>query len=120
MFIKFMHRELEQHGRSQDIGFLSSQYISQPPLSDRQLYITQRLCNNMKKLYLTPYYNSHHWQLVLICTDHKVVFLCSTHNDPPATLKQIVNKPLKNFQMKVLKINAFHVDIAKALDDNKR
>ncbi|KAK4258398.1 hypothetical protein QN277_007853 [Acacia crassicarpa] len=77
--------------------------MSQTTMEQRQEYISRRLCNVRRKVYLLPFFHSRHWQLVLMCmVENKVIFLCSTHGEPVPTLVQTINDAMKTFQIDAL------------------
>ncbi|KAI9128941.1 hypothetical protein K1719_000424 [Acacia pycnantha] len=65
----------------------------------RQEYISKRVCEVPRKVYLFPNWLGNHYQLVVMNMEsHYVIFLCSTHSDPSPTLKQIINNGMTTFQ----------------------
>ncbi|WJX36088.1 hypothetical protein P8452_24002 [Trifolium repens] len=55
------------------------------------------MCDDKKKYvtYLAPYFNNHHWQLLIINrTKLEVVFLCSLGNRPDKKIYEILDTAL--------------------------
>ncbi|KAI9118715.1 hypothetical protein K1719_010160 [Acacia pycnantha] len=99
VFIKCMHEKLVQQGRIEDFGFLCPVYASTTSKELRQEYISKRVCEVPRKVYLFPNWLGNHYQLVIMNMEsHYVIFLCSTHSDPSPTLKQIINNGMTTFQ----------------------
>ncbi|KAI9119600.1 hypothetical protein K1719_009476 [Acacia pycnantha] len=104
VFIKCMHEKLVQQARIEDFGFLCPVYASTTSKELRQEYISKRVCEVPRKVYLFPNWLGNHYQLVVMNMEsHYVIFLCSTHSDPSTTLKRIINNGMTTFQRTVKK-----------------
>ncbi|KAI9119740.1 hypothetical protein K1719_009129 [Acacia pycnantha] len=105
---KCMHEKLVEQGRIEDFGFLCPVYASTTSKELRQEYISKRVCEVPRKVYLFPNWLGNHYRLVVMnMVSHYVIFLCSTHSDPSPTLKQIINNGMTTFQRTVKKRRGF-------------
>ncbi|KAL5190592.1 hypothetical protein HKD37_04G009993 [Glycine soja] len=63
----------------------------------RENYIGRWLKEAGKEIYIAPYLNQAHWQLVVLCPgDNVVVWLCSLKKKPDAAIKGAVNSAMKS------------------------
>ncbi|WJX58839.1 hypothetical protein P8452_44250 [Trifolium repens] len=63
-----------------------------------QSYIQKKTCDDKKICYLAPYFNNHHWQLLIINpTKLEVVFLCSLGKSPDKKIYEILDTALATY-----------------------
>ncbi|WJX89930.1 hypothetical protein P8452_71884 [Trifolium repens] len=56
------------------------------------------MCDDKKICYLAPYFNNHHWQLLIINpTKLEVVFLCSLGKSPDKKIYEILDTALATY-----------------------
>ncbi|KAH1264665.1 hypothetical protein GmHk_01G000535 [Glycine max] len=85
-------------GNSDIYGFLEPQSIQRSEQSqfESESYIKSWMQSSQRDVYLGPYLNGGHWQMVVILPkEHLVVWFCSLHNRPDNYLKGIINSAIK-------------------------
>ncbi|XP_068461802.1 uncharacterized protein [Phaseolus vulgaris] len=93
-FMMFLHRVCITEGKENMYGFVDPAYTNPvgPNSTETQAYITNILEKEGKQIYLCPYINEHHWQLlVLSMVDKTAVWFCSLHKKMPTKFKDIID-----------------------------
>lgn len=84
-WLTHLHRPCVELGKSDMFRFLDPYYttLSQNDHVSVQTYIQNTMDHNKKDLYLAPYFNNHHWKLLIINPKKReVAFLCSLGKKP--------------------------------------
>ncbi|XP_068501280.1 uncharacterized protein [Phaseolus vulgaris] len=98
----FLHRVCITEGKENMYGFLDPAYTNPvgPNSTETQAYITNILEKEGKQIYLCPYINEHHWQLlVLSMVDKTAVWFCSLHKKMPTKFKDIIDTSWRGYNI---------------------
>ncbi|KEH32920.1 TNP1-like protein [Medicago truncatula] len=100
VWLTYLHRRCVELGKSGMYGFLDPYYtLDQNDRVSVQTYIQNTMDHNKKDLYLAPYFNNRHWQLLIINPKKReVTFLCSLGKKPSdKNLPVIVDSALEGY-----------------------
>ncbi|WJX55746.1 hypothetical protein P8452_41478 [Trifolium repens] len=77
-------------------GFIDPNFIQpQGDPAGSQSYITEKLIENEKDCFFVPYFNNHHWQLLIIePKTQNVVFLCSMGLKPDKNIVLVIDSAI--------------------------
>ncbi|KAH1215810.1 hypothetical protein GmHk_13G036871 [Glycine max] len=99
LWLMFIHDWSASIGYGPLYGFLEPQCIHNASSRRQECenYIGRWLKEAGKQIYIAPYLNQAHWQLVVLCPgDNVVVWFCSLKKKPDATIKGAVNSAMKS------------------------
>lgn len=102
VWLTYLHRHCVELGKSGMYGFLDPYYtLGQNDHIRVQTYIQNTMYHNKKDLYLAPYFNNHHCQLLIINPKKReVTFLCSLGKKPAdKKISAIVDLALEGYNM---------------------
>ncbi|WJX49900.1 hypothetical protein P8452_36278 [Trifolium repens] len=102
VYMKHLCTRLE---KSDMYGFIDPNFIQpQGDPAGSQSYITEKLIENEKDCFFVPYFNNHHWQLLIIePKTQNVVFLCSMGLKPDKNIVLVIDSAKDNLSiMKVV------------------
>nr|KYP33245.1 hypothetical protein KK1_045918 [Cajanus cajan] len=91
----YLNQKIEEHGYDDLYGFLEPQSIQKSGNKKEEAinYINDRIKNSQKQIYLAPYIDQNHWQLlVLYPMSNVVVWFCSLHHKPTIHVKHLVKR----------------------------
>ncbi|WJX73089.1 hypothetical protein P8452_56910 [Trifolium repens] len=99
VWLIYLHRYCMELGNNNVYGFIDPHFIhGQNERGSVQSYIQKKLCDDKKICYLAPYFNNHHWQLLIINpTKLEVVFLCSLGKRPDKKIYEILDTALTTY-----------------------
>nr|KYP32364.1 hypothetical protein KK1_046978 [Cajanus cajan] len=89
----YLNQKIEEHGYDDLYGFLEPQSIQKSGNKKEEAinYINDRIKNSQKQIYLAPYIDQNHWQLLVLCPmSNVVVWFCSLHHKPTIHVKHLV------------------------------
>ncbi|KHN19611.1 hypothetical protein glysoja_032386 [Glycine soja] len=98
LWLTFMHDWSTSIGYGSLYCFLEPQCIhnAKNKHEECQNYIARWIKESQKQLYIAPYLNQAHWQLLVMCPrDNLVVWFCSLRKKPDAAIKAAVNSFMK-------------------------
>ncbi|XP_068494933.1 uncharacterized protein [Phaseolus vulgaris] len=93
-FMMYLSRVSINDGNQDVYGFLDPYYINpiEAKKSKTKSYITYTMSTEGKQIYLCPYINEGHWQLLVLSPVYKTaVWFCSLHKKPSTHLKNIID-----------------------------
>ncbi|KAL5138023.1 hypothetical protein HKD37_10G028293 [Glycine soja] len=99
LWLMFIHDWSASIGYGPLYGFLEPQCIHNASSRRQECenYIGRWLKEAGKQIYIAPYLNQAHWQLVVLCPgDNVVVWFCSLKKKPDAAIKGAVNSAMKS------------------------
>nr|KYP70069.1 hypothetical protein KK1_009277 [Cajanus cajan] len=91
----YLNQKIEEHGYDDLYGFLEPQSIQKSGNKKEEAinYINDRIKNSQKQIYLAPYIDQNHWQLLVLCPMSNVaVWFCSLHHKPTIHVKHLVKR----------------------------
>ncbi|KAK7380739.1 hypothetical protein VNO78_33256 [Psophocarpus tetragonolobus] len=99
-WIMFCNKLSEDANNGKVYGFLEPQHIQKSGKKQEiTKYMLTHLKESKKQIYLAPYYNEQHWQLlVLVPKENVAVWFCSVGKKPEKDIKQIVQDFFKGCQ----------------------
>ncbi|XP_020239245.1 uncharacterized protein LOC109818225 [Cajanus cajan] len=74
-------------------GFFEPQIIQKlgNKKAESQNYINERIKTSPKQIYLAPYVDQNHWQLLVLCpTNNVAIWFCSLHRKPNVQFKNLI------------------------------
>ncbi|KHN32853.1 hypothetical protein glysoja_038782 [Glycine soja] len=99
LWLMFIHDWSASIGYGPLYGFLEPQCIHNASSRRQECenYIGRWLKEAGKQIYIAPYLNQAHWQLVVLCPgDNLVVWFCSLRKKPDVAIKGAVNSAMKS------------------------
>ncbi|KAL5159524.1 hypothetical protein HKD37_15G043832 [Glycine soja] len=99
LWLMFIHDWSASIGYGALYGFLEPQCIHNASSRRQECenYIGRWLKEAGKQIYIAPYLNQAHWQLVVLCPgDNLVVWFCSLRKKPDVAIKGAVNSAMKS------------------------
>ncbi|RZC08252.1 Proteasome subunit beta type-3-A [Glycine soja] len=99
LWLMFIHDWSASIGYGALYGFLEPQCIhnANNRRQECENYIGRWLKEAGKQIYIAPYLNQAHWQLLVLCPgDNVVVWFCSLRKRPDAAIKGAVNSAMKS------------------------
>nr|KYP33983.1 hypothetical protein KK1_045111 [Cajanus cajan] len=91
----YLNQKIEEHGYDDLYGFLEPQSTQKSGNKKEEniSYISDRIKNSQKQIYLAPYIDQNHWQLLVLCPISNVaVWFCSLHHKPTMHVKNLVKR----------------------------
>ncbi|KAG5076363.1 hypothetical protein JHK82_055058 [Glycine max] len=99
LWLMFIHDWSSSIGYGALYGFLEPQCIhnANNRRQECENYIGRWLKEAGKQIYISPYLNHAHWQLLVLCPgDNLVVWFCSLRKKPDAAIKGTINSAMKS------------------------
>ncbi|XP_029125964.1 uncharacterized protein LOC114915411 [Cajanus cajan] len=98
----YLNQKIEEHGYDDLYGFLEPQSTQKSGNKKEEniSYISDRIKNSQKQIYLAPYIDQNHWQLLVLCPISNVaVWFCSLHHKPTMHVKNLVKSVMAMYNV---------------------
>ncbi|XP_020239830.2 uncharacterized protein LOC109818712 [Cajanus cajan] len=93
LWMLYLNQKIEELGHGDLYGFFEPQTIQKSgnKKAESQNYINERIKTSPKQIYLAPYVDQNHWQLLVLCpTNNVAIWFCSLHRKPNVQFKNLI------------------------------